>query len=507
MKKYFFILLFLFSKSVFALGTYSCTAIHPNPPQPTYQEACFLNQSNPIYTVRWYQHAFTYADGTQKINCWYRNGVDGNMIISSTTLCGLSCPANSTKTAIPDGLSAGINTCVCNAGFVDNGSGQCVVQENCSSKAGTSAGIVTLPDGYAKSGNANSNDFLNPPTNRKGAKWGVGGCEVVVTDFPGPCYRNKNASTNGYYAITCDWKAEYTGNQSNAGPPQQSPPPSAQNDQKCPSGTTNIGTDSSGGPICTGNNPNVPKDPAKNENKVTNPDGSTTTTSSTTTKNKDGSTTTRTTTTTTSADGKSTSSSTTSSTSNVPGSGTGSGTGTDPRLGTGSGTGAGTPGKDDSSEESSDEFCKQNPDLNICKNSNVSGGSCSGGADDTSCEGDAIQCSILREQRKRHCEDEKMREDTQAKDYTQLGNQILAGEDPRKNDYPTVDKAQVVNAPQLDTSGSGGSCFSDKSFVVSGRSVTIPFSSVCPHLEALRYVVMVIAALASLKIVGGAIFS
>jgi len=257
---------------------------------------------------------------------------------------------------------------------------------------------------------------------------------------------------------------------------------SAGEGKSCPAGTMALGVDSTGGMICggAGTSPTVPPKTEVKTPPVTtnNADGSTTKVETSTRSNSDGSTTTTTTTTVTGANGGTTVTQSTS-TSQKPAASGGGG------------------GKNDSSDDKKDDFCIKNPSLNVCKNSEVMAGSCSDGNDSTSCTGDAIQCAILREQKRQYCELQK------ENDSATLGNQTIAGNDPKKGDLPTKDNAAQISMQSLDQSGflGGGSCFQDKTFTVQGITVTMPFSKVCPYLEWLRYVVMVIAALVSLKIV------
>lgn len=231
----------------------------------------------------------------------------------------------------------------------------------------------------------------------------------------------------------------------------------------CPPGYTNLSAEP--------DNPNCTK-PERDSNTTTtrNPDGSTTTTTTENTRhrNPDGTTTTGTTTTITTCQESGTCTTTTT-----------TGTGTEADKG--------------------DDLCKKNPNLNICRNSTVSGD-----CENTTCEGDAITCALLRQQRKEYCEN------TKENPQTTLGNQLLAGNDPLKSTLPTAANATGVNLGQgaLDTSGfmGGGSCFADKSFSVMGQTFVIPFSAVCNILLALRFAIMIIASLVSFRMVSGVIF-
>ena len=77
-----------------------------------------------------------------------------------------------------------------------------------------------------------------------------------------------------------------------------------------------------------------------------------------------------------------------------------------------------------------------------------------------------------------------------------------------KDMLPSKDKAQEVDLRRdIDTSGwgGGGSCFSDKTISVMGKTVVIPVSRVCDYLIYLRFAIMLIAAIVSYKMVSGSI--
>jgi hypothetical protein len=266
------------------------------------------------------------------------------------------------------------------------------------------------------------------------------------------------------------------------------PSPSTSPSGSCPAGSVQGGIDSSGIPICIGTG-TAPKGAVTPPNTVTKApvvtngaDGTTTTVETVSTTNADGSVTTRNTTTAVAADGTKTvsNSATTSTTS------------------TGAAGAPTNPGDQQS-------FCAMNPMLAVCRDSAVSG-TC----ETVSCDGDAIQCATLRAAAAMEC---KGRADTKAltdSSLYSLGVSGAAGNDPMKGIFPSVGNATVVQAPSsLDDSGwlGGGSCFADKSFVVMGKTIVMPFSKTCDSLLVLRYALMVVAALVSFKIISGAVLS
>lgn len=150
-----------------------------------------------------------------------------------------------------------------------------------------------------------------------------------------------------------------------------------------------------------------------------------------------------------------------------PGSGTG---------GTG-GTGSGDGGGDDDTDKSS------------------FGGSCAGG---WTCEGDAIQCAVAREQHKRACELFEDRDNEAYKLYDKERDKegsVLGALKGNKD----IDVSQYVN-DRDDFIGSG-SCPADKVIPFSYGEVTIPYSRICPYAEMLGTVLIICAGIAGARII------
>lgn len=323
------------------------------------------------------------------------------------------------------------------------------------------------------------------PTNWDGCK--VNAEEMLVC--------RKYANTGNTY---CMWQVRRTGERYTGGQTPNHPPPVAQPDTpsdpktqspklttpdgKCPVGTVQGGVDGSGVPICigVGNTPNAPPVPPKVETlppvTVTNPDGSTTTTTTTKTTNPDGSVTTKTETSTTKPDGSVTKD-TTMSTGNTP---------------------AGTQGQPSDPNDQLD-LCKRNPMLTICRGSSVSG-TCG----EITCEGDAIQCATLRAAAKMQCQQQADIDELKASGLKTLGEGIVSGADPAQAALDAFKAGTEVDlsAPTLDQGGFvSGSCLAPKTFSVMGRSVTVSFASVCEGIQPLRYAVLACAAILSYLIV------
>ncbi|WP_293781284.1 hypothetical protein [uncultured Oxalicibacterium sp.] len=337
---------------------------------------------------------------------------------------------------------------------------------------------VVVSAGKVIPGTVNTTD-MKYPTNIGGCRVYVGGidhCDVL--DSTGDVFCSFRVTEGGQ--ATAGESPTSTSTKPSGTRPTEVPPHNPAQGQGCPKGTVNLGTDSTGGSICGGSGTS-PSSPTKTEVKqpattVNNPDGGTTKTEVSTRTNSDGSTTTTTKTTTTGPDGKVTTSES-SVTGNKP---------------TSAGGGA---GKDDSSD-GKDDFCKKNPQLNACKNSTVAGE-----CENTSCEGDAIQCAILRQQRKQYCESNK------DNDQSNLAKAALAGNDPIGGTLPTKQNATTINFQNMNQNSFLGtaSCWPDKTISIMGVSVTLPLSKPCEHIAWLRFVMMTIAALVSFKILRGPI--
>lgn len=160
----------------------------------------------------------------------------------------------------------------------------------------------------------------------------------------------------------------------------------------------------------------------------------------------------------------------------------------DTTVGDGSGGGGGTTCKDgkctttnpdgSTDEKPEQEFCKQNPDAPQCKKSNW-GGSCGS----FTCDGDAIQCAIAREQHQRNCKlfDEK----TSHPAY----QAAVDGTDEQSADKLKAKAEQITVDKTFNQAGFGWAkgCPPDPEIALGfvQQSFTIPFSRICGPLEAL----------------------
>jgi hypothetical protein len=360
------------------------------------------------------------------------------------------------------------------------------------------------PDTCSKGAKGSGTWAVPPPPGTNGPMQTGGcvdGCRVEMTGVT-EC-RNKGGSYDSWASGSptyCTFEYENTGSQCTAGPgspgtvppvgdprtpqiPPQSPPPGS----SCPKGTVQGGVDSAGTPICigAGSDPqNKPPAPPKTESEKTEqkPDGSMVTTKTEVTSNSDGSTTTKTTTVTKAPDGS---------------------TKTDVKMET-SNTPSGGKGKDESAKDDEKyDLCKQNPMLNICRNSSVSG-TCG----EVTCQGDAIQCATLRAAAAMECRTKKQEEDFLKRPEIAAGQQILDGNDPLKGEIDRALRGESVDfgTQSLDQSGfvGGGSCLAPRTFTFLGHSVTVSFDSMCSNIQPLRYAVLACAFIFAYLIVSRA---
>ena len=127
-------------------------------------------------------------------------------------------------------------------------------------------------------------------------------------------------------------------------------------------------------------------------------------------------------------------------------------------------------------EKPKDTFCAENPDSPLCVKGQFSGG-CSSGF---SCEGDAVQCAIAKQQHEHNCR----LLDTENND--RFFKAAVDGTDPNSADQ-LRGSAQQVTVDAFDQSGLGWSrsCPQDPQFEVAGGTFEIPFHKVCGPLNVL----------------------
>lgn len=417
------------------------------------------------------------------------------------------CPVNSTKAG---------SVCTCDAGYVEN-STQTACEpppDPCKGLKGQSAGIWWKDQGDSNGLPMKVGFSVCDRYNDTGG----GQCIVTVPDGPDTlCVQ----ASGGYWQ--CSGMGYYTGDKaanaakctvgtaagsgSSPSDPAPASPPISEN-PRTPPATPAAGT-AAPAPCPSGQAPGQ-----INGATVCRPTGSDRPTasgtgSSTTTNNSDGSSTTNTTTGTTKCEqGQCTSTTNnTSTTINAPGNGScpsGQTAGTTTVNGqsrtTCTGTSSGT------STRPQAAFCKDNPKDKQCGGDGSDtgfGGTCAGGFKAVS--DDAVLNAMAEEQYKRNCQFfEKVpdpTEDTQAHDAMRAkGKQGV----DQTADLPASSRREVTIGPgDFDYSSAIGpqQCFTDRSVSIWGRSVAIPLSIVCPWLEILGNILVVVGSLLAARIV------
>ncbi|MBH2042675.1 MAG: hypothetical protein I8H87_03875 [Comamonadaceae bacterium] len=360
----------------------------------------------------------------------------------------IQCPVNSTSVS---------GSCVCNSGFIENG-GACVGSTPDQSFCHTQAGLGTIPGGflvqnYRYSGNvADGSTFCVP---MDGMSSPDKGCKVTFSRDSFLDYGGGNSITEGTLSMSSD---SYTVDQScTVGTGDTPAPPAKETCKDGFSGTVN------GVTVCISKVPDNGIDGDSETETVNDGTNTTETIKKTDTVCTDGKCTTTTTTTTTT---------TNNSTGNVT-----------------------TNTTTSSSTSEKDGFCKEKPESELCQDGGGEfAGSCEEGF---TCEGDAIQCAIAREQHIRACKlfddespESKLYEDNKGKEGKQTGD--LPGNE-------TVNVSGRIDSS--DALGAGSSGVADLNVTVWGTSVTLPFSMLNPYLAALGNVLLAVSFLIALRIV------
>ncbi len=146
-------------------------------------------------------------------------------------------------------------------------------------------------------------------------------------------------------------------------------------------------------------------------------------------------------------------------------------------------------------------FCEKNPESGQCKKKDT--GSASGGdncAAAPQCEGDAIQCMMVRQQWKTRCAWEG------ENPSSQFGAQLIAGSDPNAAANPALpaNRSTFDFSNTIDQSGFlGGAGLQDRTFSFLGRLFVIPFSKWNPYIEGMGNVLVALALIMAARIVVG----
>lgn len=113
------------------------------------------------------------------------------------------------------------------------------------------------------------------------------------------------------------------------------------------------------------------------------------------------------------------------------------------------------------------------------------------------CEGDAIQCAIAREQHHRACklfEDKSPESDLYDKEKGKEGEQT--------KDLPGNREESMANRISTADAFGSGQCIQDLSVIVGGRSISLPFSKICPSLAIIGNIMVAVSLLLAIRIVG-----
>lgn len=139
-----------------------------------------------------------------------------------------------------------------------------------------------------------------------------------------------------------------------------------------------------------------------------------------------------------------------------------------------------------------DDYCVKNPRSPLCITSSFSG-SCEGSFQ---CEGDAVQCALAKELHSQNCRMNKQNSQSALFDVESVrtGNQTLnlPGNATVNISSASFDSSNALNA--------GPSCIASKSITVMGRSVVLPFNTVCPYLEQLGSLLLAVSFLLAVRI-------
>lgn len=394
---------------------------------------------------------------SQSFTCW---GNLGGRRDASASLVSSSCPPNSTASG---------STCTCSSGYVEEDN-QCVVpragtehQQKCFAFSGleTLSGGVLAQDVTLKGDVSHGANFCYPLSDMPGK-----GCAVTFSRGSMATWSDGSKVSYGTYSMTPATKTygnnqpDYSCSADAASTPK---PNTTSTGQPCSGyvGTVNgvetcvPGTSSAAGVDITGGS-----------STTTSSDGSTST-SSESTKCTAASCTTTTTTTTTTSSG-STSTSTRNDT-------------TDRATfcrGAGSGTAACGDGDGD-------------------KDKGKFGGSCAAGF---TCEGDAVQCAIAREQHVRACklfDDKSPESELYAAEVAKGTQRNVTGDLPGNE---TIDVASKLSTGNLLGTAQ---CIGDLTVTVWGKDVALPVSKICPALGYLGWVLVAVAGVAAFRIVSG----
>jgi len=140
-------------------------------------------------------------------------------------------------------------------------------------------------------------------------------------------------------------------------------------------------------------------------------------------------------------------------------------------------------------------FCEENPTLSICKSGSF-GGSCDAGF---SCDGDALQCSIAREQHQRNCQMfDKSSAESSLYDVEKGKTGDQTAELPGSTSV-ALSGASFSQAPVFVSQG-----LSDLTLTVAGNTVIVEMTRLNEWLEILGLIAVAVTSLVCVRVVFGA---
>ena len=164
------------------------------------------------------------------------------------------------------------------------------------------------------------------------------------------------------------------------------------------------------------------------------------------------------------------------------------------------GSGGASSTKTTTTEEPKQDYCQKNPTALECKEEPESkwGGSCVGGF---SCDGDAVQCAMAREQYSRNC----ALIDDKSSPVVQLATTATGAAMPTGHPGLTPIEFNVNSSSINQANPYGTACPDDIHFSVAGHQLNIPLSDICPYLRALGYTLVAVSLWVAFKTVSGAL--
>lgn len=144
------------------------------------------------------------------------------------------------------------------------------------------------------------------------------------------------------------------------------------------------------------------------------------------------------------------------------------------------------------------DYCSRNKSAGVCKGEDDEdgdgefGGTCDAGY---TCKGDAIQCAIAKKQHEDSCALNK------ENDASRLFGSEKGKEGSVTGDLPGNETHAMSGVVGSGSRFAASSCISDKQVTVWGKSLTLPFSDICPYLSQIGNVLLVVASIIAVVIV------